>query len=219
VEEASSKDSAKTITMMISLSNAGKRYNRDWIFRHLTYQFKTGNTYAITGPNGSGKTTLLQTLAGMLHLNEGNCEWKTISNTIEPEKVYRYISFSGPYLELIEELTLKEFLEFHQGFKSFLPGLTIDQIAEIVGLGKALHKQIRYYSSGMKQRLKLAQCILTNSEAILLDEPCTNLDAEGVSLYHQLIADYGKGRMIIVSSNDKIEYDFCNTVINIIDFK
>ena len=205
--------------MTISLSDAGKRFNRDWIFRHFTFQFEAGQSYAITGPNGSGKSTLLQVLAGSMQTNEGKCEWQANGKALATEKVYKYISISAPYLELIEEMSLVEFLGFHSGFKPLLPGLEIPFVAETVGLGKAMHKQIRYFSSGMKQRLKLAQCILTDSPVLLLDEPCTNLDADGVHLYQRLIADYGKERMILVSSNDEVEFAFCEKRINIMDYK
>jgi ABC-type multidrug transport system ATPase subunit len=205
--------------MTISLSDAGKRYNRDWIFRHFNYQFEAGQSYAITGPNGSGKSTLLQVLGGVMQVNEGKCGWTRENKTVAPEKVYSSISIAAPYLELIEEMTAKEFLDFHQGFKPFLPGLTINGIADTVGLSKAINKQIRYYSSGMKQRLKLAQCILSATDIILLDEPCTNLDADGVALYHQLIKEYGTTRMIVVSSNDEVEYSYCEKKISVMDYK
>ena len=205
--------------MTISLSDAGKRYNRDWIFRHFTYQFEGGRSYAITGPNGSGKSTLLQVLGGVMHINEGKCEWKKAEKIIASEKVYASTSIAAPYLELIEEMTAGEFLDFHQGFKPFLPGLSINEIANMVGLSKALNKQVRYYSSGMKHRLKLAQCILSDTDIILLDEPCTNLDADGIALYHQLIKDHGAGRMIVVSSNDPVEYSYCETRINVMEYK
>ena len=116
-------------------------------------------------------------------------------------------------------MTLTEFLDFHHGFKPFLTGITTDSIITTIGLEKAVNKQIRYYSSGMKQRVKLAQCIFSDTDIVLLDEPCTNLDAEGIQLYNQLIADYCKKRMVIVSSNDHHEYEFCTTTINIMDFK
>ena len=61
--------------MKISLTDAGKRFNRDWIFRHLTYEFSAGQSYAIIGPNGSGKSTLLQVLSGSMQMNEGNIQW------------------------------------------------------------------------------------------------------------------------------------------------
>ena len=205
--------------MTISLSDAGKRYNRDWIFRHLTYQFEAGKSYAITGPNGSGKSTLLQVISGNTMVNEGTIKWQLNEKRIEDEKVYKEVSIAAPYLELIEEMTLSEFLQFHNSFKPFLPGISITDIIEVIGLEKAVNKQIRYYSSGMKQRVKLAQCIFSDTSLVLLDEPCTNLDAAGIELYHWLITTYCKNRMVVVSSNDEVEFSFCQAVINISDYK
>lgn len=205
--------------MTISLSDAGKRYNRDWIFRHLTYQFEAGKSYAITGPNGSGKSTLLQVISGNTMVNEGTIKWQLNEKAIADEKVYKEVSVCAPYLEVIEEMTLSEFLQFHSSFKPFLPGVSMTDIIEVIGLEKAVNKQIRYYSSGMKQRVKLAQCIFSDTSLVLLDEPCTNLDAAGIELYHRLITTYCKNRMVVVSSNDEVEYSFCMAVINISDYK
>jgi ABC-type multidrug transport system ATPase subunit len=220
--------------MTISLSDAGKRFNRDWIFRHFNYTFEAGNSYAIIGPNGSGKSTLLQVLSGGMMLNEGSIEFRvgssesgvrsresgvSSSTIISTEKIYMHISICAPYLEVVEEMTLKEFLEFHKGFKPFLKGITSDSIIAALGLEKAVNKQIRYYSSGMKQRVKMAQCIFSDTAIVLLDEPCTNLDTEGISLYHRLINDYCKERLVVVSSNDEVEYKFCGSKINMSDFK
>lgn len=205
--------------MTILLSDTGKRFNRDWIFRHLTYTFEAGNSYAITGPNGSGKSTLLQAISGSLQVSEGNILYSTANNQISIEDVYRQVSICAPYLELVEEMTLAEFLSFHQNFKDFIPGITTEKIISTLTLENAAHKQIRYYSSGMKQRVKLAQCIFSNTAIVLLDEPCTNLDRTGIDLYHQLIEEYCSKRTVVVSSNDKVEYDFCKNVISILDYK
>lgn len=212
--------------MTISLSDAGKRFNREWIFRHLNFNFEQGRSYAITGPNGSGKSTLLQVLAGALHINEGSIRWESPvsrgpqNQIISPENVYNHVSFCAPYLELVEEMTLVEFLRFHEGFKPFLAGFKDHAaIISILGLEKSATKQIRFYSSGMKQRVKLAQCIFSETETVLLDEPCTNLDLPGIELYHRLVADYCPGRLVIVSSNDETEYRFCGEKIEISDYK
>jgi ABC-type multidrug transport system ATPase subunit len=207
------------MAMTISLSDAGKRFNRDWIFRHFNYTFESGNAYAITGPNGSGKSTLLQVLSGGMMISEGSGEWKMENGVIDNEKVYPHVSICAPYLEVVEEMTLREFLEFHQQFKSFILGITTDAIINILGLEKAVNKQIRNYSSGMKQRVKLAQCIFSDAAIVLLDEPCTNLDAAGISLYHSLINDYCKDRLVVVSSNDEVEYGFCGEKIDILQWK
>jgi ABC-type multidrug transport system ATPase subunit len=201
--------------MRITLIDAGKRFNRDWIFRHLHYEFTPGHSYAITGSNGSGKSTLLQSLAGAIGLSEGSVGYANTS----PDQAYRYLSLAAPYLEVIEEMTATEFLSFHSGFKPFLPGLSVDEIIGQVGLRTAAHKQIRYYSSGMKQRVRLAQALFSNTPIILLDEPCTNLDADGIALYRGLTQQYSRDRLVIVSSNDRQEYDFCEEIINIMDYK
>ena len=211
--------------MTISLTDTGRRFNRDWIFRHLNFQFFQGNAYAITGPNGSGKSTLLQVIAGALSPSEGKIHYHTEEGRlpspapVNPERIFLQLSIAAPYLDLIEEMTLQEFLEFHRQFKPFLTAVTIPGIIALVGLEKAAHKQIRYFSSGMKQRVKLAQAIFSDTPLLLLDEPCTNLDAEGVALYQQLISRYGGNRLIIVSSNDTAEYPFCREQINISHFK
>lgn len=212
--------------MKITLIDAGKRFNRDWIFRHLSYEFLPRQHYAITGPNGSGKSTLLQTIAGAIGISEGEVRYAgdaavpgVTSPPIPADQAYRYLSLSAPYLDLVEEMTTYEFLNFHSFFKPFLCSIRISEILEAVGLVNTEQKQIRFFSSGMKQRLKLAQALFSNTSAILLDEPCTNLDAEGISLYKQLIRKYAAGRLVIVSSNDPQEYAFCENVIDITEYK
>jgi ABC-type multidrug transport system ATPase subunit len=203
--------------MQLTGTNIGKRYNREWIFRGFSYNFTAGNAYAITGANGSGKSTLLQVLAGALMLTEGSVACSEGNTTIPPEKLHSKVAIAAPYLELIEEMTATEMMQFHTKFKP----LTIDiaSLLQQVGLQNASDKQIRYYSSGMKQRLKLAQAIFSNTPILLLDEPCTNLDADGITLYKRLINEYCKAKLIIVSSNDEQEYGFCNEELKISDYK
>lgn len=207
--------------MTISLSDAGKRYNRDWIFRHFTYTFTSGKSYAITGPNGSGKSTLLQAIGGAIGLNEGNLSYqkKADATPSSGEEIYRELSIVAPYLETIEEMTVTEFLDFHQSFKPLLPGYSVEQVVLAVGLEKAAHKQIRFYSSGMKQRVKLAQAIFSDVPLLLFDEPCTNLDKTGIELYQRLVADLCQDRIVIVSSNDEAEFGFCGERVSITDYK
>jgi ABC-type multidrug transport system ATPase subunit len=204
--------------MKILLTDAGKRYNREWIFRHLTQVFETGQCYAITGHNGSGKSTLLQVIAGAILPNEGKLVMTTNSE-IAAEEHYKYVSITAPYLELVEEMTATEFLDFHRSFKPFLQNMSLPDVLKEVELSHAADKQIRYFSSGMKQRLKLAQGILSDTAFVLLDEPCTNLDETGIRLYQRLINTYTNDRCVIVSSNDQQEYGFCKSFINIQDYK
>jgi ABC-type multidrug transport system ATPase subunit len=205
--------------MHIQLEQTGKKYNREWIFRGLSHTFMAGKKYAITGPNGSGKSTLLQTIAGSTTLSEGSIQYSLAGKELAPENAYKQLSICAPYLTLIEEMTALEFLAFHESFKSFIPGITPQSILETIGLTSAANKQIRYYSSGMKQRIKLAQAIFSDVSVLFLDEPCTNLDESGYTLYQSLINVYAANKLIIVSSNDKAEYNFCDEVIDIKMYK
>ena len=205
--------------MTISLNQTGKRFNYDWIFRGVTLTFSEGQRYAILGPNGSGKSTLLQVISGAIQHNEGSVLYGTPEKPIAPDAFFRYCAIAAPYLELIEEFTLTEIIRFHQQFKNLLPGITPAMAMQLVGLEKAANKQLRNFSSGMKQRIKLALAILSDVPVLLLDEPCTNLDAAGIALYQQLITDYGGNRLIIVSSNDEQEYFMCKELIHITEYK
>ena len=206
--------------MNISLQNTGKRFNREWIFRNLNYEFLQGKSYAITGSNGSGKSTLLQIIAGAALHSEGEIKYEQQASNktqLATENSYKQISIAAPYLDLIEEMTGNEFLDFHTSFKMLTKPFS--EILMEVGLQKAGDKQIRYYSSGMKQRLKLAQAFFSNTSALLLDEPTTNLDEDGIAIYKKLWQENTLNRLVIVSSNDKTEYEQCSNVIKIGDYK
>lgn len=203
--------------MEIKLTQTGKRFNSDWIFRDINIHFSPDHRYAITGSNGSGKSTLLQIIAGALMPSEGQVEYFLEGQKIDDSLCYKNISIATPYLELIEELTSYEMLYFHTRFK--LLTHPVDQILEEVGLAAARNKEIKYFSSGMKQRLKLALAFFSDTSILLLDEPTTNLDQEGISLYHNLIKNYCKERLVIVSSNDEKEYSFCTQLIAIEAYK
>lgn len=199
--------------MKISVINAGKRYNREWIFRSLQLELHSGQHWAITGHNGSGKSTLLQCIAGSMYLNEGSINYNLAGQPIEQESLYKHISLCAPYLEVIEEMTATEFLNYHSSFKQFKKNWTSIDIMEEIGLQKSAHKQIRYFSSGMKQRIKLAQAFFSDTEILLLDEPCTNLDQAGIDLYKHLIDTLCQDRLVLISSNDPTEYASCTDQI------
>ncbi|MEN9570072.1 MAG: hypothetical protein RL172_1303 [Bacteroidota bacterium] len=203
--------------MNITLTNTGKRFNREWIFRGLNYQFNAGGKYAITGPNGSGKSTLLQVIAGATMHSEGSISYTQSQPPHQEAAPYLHLSIAAPYLDLIEEMTALELLHFHSAFKPL--SKPHPQILQAINLSKAANKQIRYYSSGMKQRLKLAQAFYSATPILLLDEPTTNLDAEGIALYQQLIQEQTSNRLVIISSNDAQEYAGCDAVLHIADYK
>jgi ABC-type multidrug transport system ATPase subunit len=204
--------------VQIEATGLGKRYAREWIFRDLTHTFPSGSATAILGPNGAGKSTLLNTLSGQQLPTNGTLRYQYQGREVPVEEVPPLLAYAAPYLELIEELTLTELLHFHSRFKPLRPGLTSQRLIELMYLEKSRHKLVRDFSSGMKQRLKLALALYADTPLLLLDEPTTNLDRAGVAWYQEHVQATLAGRTVLVSSNVPEEYTFCTAQLNITDF-
>jgi ABC-type multidrug transport system, ATPase component len=205
--------------MEIVLEGIGRRFNRDWIFRQLDYHFAAGKSYAILGPNGSGKSTLLQVIASCLTPSAGAIRYLLAGKNVEADQVYCHIALAAPYMELIEEFTLAEQIRFHFMHKNYLDGYDEQTVIEQLGLEASRNKQLRYFSSGMKQRVKLALACYADTPALLLDEPTSNLDQSGVDWYIHLIERTKAGRLLIVCSNQEREYAFCDHNLLVTNYK
>lgn len=205
--------------MKISLQNIGRRFNREWIFRDVNYTFGDNQAYAILGPNGSGKSTLLQVLTGSLTPSAGILNFSFQDKNVEIESVYKHLSYAAPYQELIEEFTLEEVIDFHFRFKKYSAGLDKAAVIELLGLQSSRNKLIRYFSSGMKQRTKLALAFCSDTAMLMLDEPTSNLDTQGVDWYLELAAKFAANRLTVICSNQPHEYGFCSQIVNIADYK
>lgn len=203
----------------ISLENIGRRFNHDWIFKNVNYTFSTGNSYAILGPNGSGKSTLLQVLNGSLGPSAGKIIYRVNEKPILTEAVYQHLSLAAPYLELIEDFTLNEMIDFHFQFKPYLPGTGKAAIVNLLNLQGSSNKLIKYFSSGMKQRLKLALAFCSDTAILMLDEPTSNLDTQGIDWYLALVQQFAANRLTVVCSNQLHEYDFCKHHLSIASYK
>jgi ABC-type multidrug transport system ATPase subunit len=204
--------------MDITLKNVGRRFNKEWIFNNIDFNFTADNKYAVLGPNGSGKSTLLSVLLGSLTPSEGEIKYYN-PNEIRVENIYQYISFAAPYLDLVEEFTLQETITFHFQFKAYAEGLNASGVLELLGLEKSQDKALKHFSSGMKQRTKLALACCTNTPILILDEPTSNLDTQGIDWYLNLVNEYTANKMIIIGSNQEHEYSFCSQRLNISDYK
>lgn len=206
--------------MHIALKEISRAFGQQTIFKQLNYNFEQGETYAVLGGNGSGKSTLLSILYSSLSPTKGSISWTLNGKNVPVSKVPFRVSLSGPYYELIEELTALEFLDFHQKFKPFIKGISSAKLLEIAKLEQARNKEIQHFSSGMKQRFKLALSLLADVDLILLDEPTSNLDPTASKWYHELVQTYRGKRTLIVGSNfNSAEMGFCTHQLNITDYK
>ena len=204
---------------MITLDNIGRRFNRDWIFKGVNYMFNIGESYAVLGPNGSGKSTLLQVLNGSLSPSAGKLNYQYNGSEMDIETVFSQLSLAAPYLELIEEFSLNEMIDFHFKFKKYRQGMDKQGVIDLLNLPGSKDKPIRYFSSGMKQRLKLALAFCADTAMLMLDEPTSNLDTQGVDWYQGLVQQFAFNRLTIVCSNQQHEYDFCTHRLDITGYK
>jgi ABC-type multidrug transport system ATPase subunit len=203
----------------IVANGLAKRYNREWIFRKLTYTFEQGKTYAITGPNGSGKSTLLQVLWGQSPPSSGTVSYVQKERPLPIEDVYRHITIATPYMDLVDEFTLEEQLAFHSRLKPLRPGVSIDMLIEKMYLQNSRKKQIGNFSSGMRQRVKLCLAFSTEADVIFLDEPGTNLDKTAFDWYLRQLDEVQEKSLLFIASNNPEEYSIADAVLNILDFK
>lgn len=206
--------------MKITVEKLGKKFRNEWIFRNFSKDFFLGKSYAIIGPNGSGKSTLLQAISSYIPANEGLINYFSEDNSkIEIEDIFKYLSITSPFLELIEDFTLLEFCQFHHKLKPFSNDINAKKFIEILGFTSQADKQIKFFSSGMKQKVKLGLCLFAPSPIILLDEPTTNLDQNTKKWFLEKINLIKENKLIILASNDTQEYIFANEIIDIQSFK
>jgi ABC-type multidrug transport system ATPase subunit len=188
--------------LKIHLGNIGKKYNYNWIFRNQNWKFDAPTHVGILGNNGSGKSTFLKVLAGFLSPSEGEIRWVLNEKDVS-SSIFRYTGIASPHLELIEEFSLKEIIAFQRKFRKFIGDHDAKSIITLSGLGKNADKPLKYFSSGMKQRVKLLLAVLSDNPLVILDEPCSNLDHQSTMWYRQLLEDNMGDRLLIIGSNDK----------------
>ncbi|MEX1238535.1 MAG: ATP-binding cassette domain-containing protein [Cyclobacteriaceae bacterium] len=215
---SSAKDS-KSTPLTITVNDLSKRFNREWIFKNLNYQFLSAGTYAITGPNGSGKSTLLQVLWGQVPQSSGIIRYQKDNGEIAIEESFRHLSIATPYMDLIEEFTLSEMIDFHFKLKKLRQGVRKEDLLNIMYLENAMEKQLINFSSGMKQRLKLALAFYTQADVYFLDEPGTNLDGRAFEWYGRELSLLPNDPIVLIASNNPEEYPQKSTILNILDYK
>jgi ABC-type multidrug transport system ATPase subunit len=205
--------------MKIIAQNLGKKFRNEWIFRNLNYEFQTGETYTFIGANGSGKSTLLQVLSGFMPHSEGLINYEATQKLLTVDDYYKHLVIAAPYLELIEDFTLTEIIEFHIKFKPFKNNLSNNDFIDFIELPKAKNKEVKFFSSGMKQRVKLGLAFWSDCEILMLDEPTSNLDSKATDWYLRNVQTYSQNRLLMLCSNQPSEYEFCRNILNIQNYK
>ena len=205
--------------MKIVANNLSKRFNREWIIRNFSFEFSSGKTYAITGSNGSGKSTLLQLLWGQMPQSSGTIRYWHQDKEISIAEIFNSITIATPYMDLIDEFTLEEMVQFHFRCKPSRQGKTNQEIIDLLELSHAKKKPIADFSSGMRQRLKLGLAFFTDSEMVFLDEPTTNLDKNSINWYWQHLSQLPPSTLLLIASNQESEYPPSAEKIDVLGYK
>lgn len=196
-------------------NDLGKKYVHHWVFRHLNDEWTAGQRIAITGANGSGKSTLLQVLSGAAPATEGALHHELEGKNLDVNYWYQHLAMATPAFDLPEALTLQQFLDFHLRLKPLRQHHSALQVAEELALKAHLQKEIRLFSSGMKQRLKLALALWADVPLVLLDEPTSHLDAHYTCWYQEQLKALPSSALVFVASNDPREYPDFNRAVAI----
>lgn len=203
-----------TEDIKLTAENLTKKFNGKTIFENLNFELSRGSSTAITGRNGSGKSTLIKIIANLLMESSGKINLTVNGSAVKKENVYKYIGFVSPYLSLYDEFTGYENLKIISDIRAN-ESCDIPGVLKRVGLYERRHDLLKIYSSGMKQRLKIAFSLLHAPEIILLDEPTSNLDADGVKVVDDIAKEYTQNKILIIATNDEHEKSLCNNEINL----
>jgi len=197
-----------------------KSFGRLLVFDSINFELINGSSLAIAGKNGSGKSTLVKIIAGLLSPSSGEVIYQVDGREIDKLDWFKFVGFVAPYLQLYDEFTGYENLEILakiRGLKSY--EAKIKNVLERVNLYSRRDDLVRGYSSGMKQRLKYACALLHDPIVLILDEPTSNLDSEGVEMVWAIAEEQKKNGILIVATNEPEELKMCDEVINLDELK
>jgi heme exporter protein A len=204
-------------TLRLTATGITKEFNRRTIFRDVSASLSPGDSLAITGRNGSGKSTLVKVIAGLLSPSRGTIGYTLDGKPLDPESLRYHIGLVTPYLQLYDEFSGSENLELLSKIRSDagIDARRIEHVLEEVGLSERRSDFVRTYSSGMKQRLKYAFAVLHQPSLLVLDEPTSNLDHDGIAMVRRFVEQQKKSGMLIVATNDADEAGWCSSVIEL----
>jgi heme exporter protein A len=200
----------------LNVSSIGKHYGETLLFKNISFQLNRGEVLAVAGWNGSGKSTLLRIVAGLVRPSAGQVAMFFNREPIPKESRRRFVGMVAPALSLYDELTGLENMEFFCRVRGTACNRNdcLDIISR-VGLAEHATKTCRNYSSGMKQRLKLAQALLHKPPLLLLDEPGCNLDSKGIRVVEEIVSEQRQLGVTVIASNEKREAGYADRLINL----
>lgn len=203
------------MSIEIEFSNLIKIYDEKSLYKNLSGKVKAGHCTCITGNNGSGKSTFLKIIAGLTRPTSGAVLYYKEETAFPLAKVRDEIAFVSPEMQLYDALTATENLLFFASMaaNSALAKELVPKALQMVGLSAVADKKVATFSTGMKQRLKLALLPASNRSLWLLDEPSSNLDAAGRKILENLIEEGKKKQYtLLLATNDPLEVAYADAI-------
>ena len=197
--------------LSITCTDIAKRYIKEILFKDFNYTFDGNKKYVLLGENSSGKSTLVKILGGAIAPTKGKVSYS------EPTNNNELFSFCSPEMHLLDDFTVKELFQLHFQFKT--KKITLEEQWKRSELYPFLDKKFVELSSGLKNKVKLSLALYTAAPALLLDEPCTNFDANNATWYTETIQELCQDQLIIVASNQGIEHAYCTEKIYLHNYK
>lgn len=209
--------------LSLRIDDVSKRFSRKLIFEPVSATVNAGDVVAVTGKNGAGKSTLLKIISQTLPASRGKCDWYRAATKLDGDDIRMRMGYVAPYLEIYGELTALEHLQFVAKLRGISLSDTVAiQMLEETGLPTASLSKDRHvsaFSSGMRQRVKLAMATCLDPDVLLLDEASSNLDDQGIQLVSEIVQSAAsRGAVVILATNEQREIALATKQIEILPF-
>jgi len=201
---------------MITIDNISKHYGTQKALDGVSFSVQRGEVLGLLGPNGAGKSTLMKILTGYLSPTSGSASVNGFDVATQSLEARRTIGYLPEHNPLYNDLYVREYLQFMGGLHRLGSKLSkrIDEVIERTGITPEQHKKIGQLSKGFRQRVGLAQALLHEPQALILDEPTTGLDPNQIVEIRQLIAELGRERVVLFSTHIMQEVEaLCNRIV------
>lgn len=194
------------LTTTLEARELSKAFSGPPLFSRLSFLAESG-FLAVKGRNGSGKTTLLKILAALARPSSGSVSVRRADAELSGDARRLAVGWSGPDLAFYEDFTAVENLRFlsRAGGRPAADEDLSRRLDE-VGLAGALDRRVGAFSTGMKQRLKIAFSLLFDPPVLLLDEPMIGLDTDGRAIVERVVAAQRRKGLVVLASNDSRDF-------------
>lgn len=203
-------------SILLEINDIRKSFGRKILFEKISFSIKNAEAYAITGKNGSGKSTLVKILCGLLSPSGGTIRYTIDNREIPLSELYPVIGLVSPYLNMYEEFTGEENLMLFMKIRGMaVDAASIESLLHRFNIYQHRKKEVRYYSSGMKQRLKYCAALIHKPILLYLDEPTANLDDLGIAVVREVMMEQKKSAALIFATNESEDLQYADKTLDL----